>query len=48
MDAFAEARGAMERGDWESFCACLDAETLFRIAENGLGRLLAGGSATEL
>ena len=45
-DAFAEARDAMERGDWEGFCACLDAETLLRIAENGVGRLLAGGPAT--
>jgi hypothetical protein len=45
-EAFAEARAAMERGDWEGFCACLDAETLLRIAENGVGRLLAGGPAT--
>jgi len=45
-DAFAEARVAMERGDWEGFCACLDAETLLRIAENGVGRLLAGDPAT--
>jgi hypothetical protein len=46
-EAFAEARAAMERGDWEGVYACLDAETLLRIAENGLGRLLAGGPATE-
>lgn len=45
-EAFAEARAAMERGDWEGFCACLDAETLLRIAENGVGRLLAGGPET--
>lgn len=45
-ETFAEARGAMERGDWEGVCACLDAETLLRIAENGVGRLLAGGPAT--
>lgn len=36
----------MERGDWEGVCACLDAGTLLRIAENGVGRLLAGGPAT--
>lgn len=36
----------MERGDWEGVCACLDAETLLRIAENGVGRLMAGGPAT--
>jgi hypothetical protein len=45
-ETFAEARAAMERGDWEGVCACLDAETLLRIAENGVGRLLAGGPAT--
>jgi len=36
----------MERGDWEGVCACLDAETLLRIAENGVARFLAGGPAT--
>ena len=36
----------MECGDWEGVCACLDAGTLLRIAENGVGRLLAGGPAT--
>src|SRR6185295_10758721 len=45
-EAFAEARAAMERGDWEGVCACLDAETLLRIAENGVARFLAGGPAT--
>jgi hypothetical protein len=45
-DAFAEARAAMERGDRDGFRACLDAGTLLRIAENGVGRLLAGGPAT--
>jgi GNAT superfamily N-acetyltransferase len=45
-EAFTEARAAMERGDWEGVCACLDPETLLRIAENGVGRLLAGGPAT--
>ena len=45
-EAFAEARAAMERGDWEAFCACLDAETLLRIVENGVARLLSGGPAT--
>jgi hypothetical protein len=45
--AFAEARTAMERGDWEGFCACLDADTLRRIAENGVARLLSGGPAAE-
>ena len=38
----------MERGDWEGFCACLDAETLLRIAENGVGRLLAGPATAAL
>jgi len=37
----------MERGDWDGFCACLDAETLLRIAENGVSGLLGGGPATE-
>ena len=46
-EAFAEARAAMERGDWDGFCACLDAETLLRIAENGVSGLLGGGPATE-
>lgn len=45
-EAFAEARAAMERGDWDGVCACLDADTLLRIAENGVSRLLGGGPAT--
>ncbi len=47
-EAFAEARAAMERGDWDGVCACLDAETLLRIAENGVSRLLGGGPATGI
>jgi len=44
--AFAEARAAMERGDWDSFFACLDPGNLLRIAENGVARFLVGGEAT--
>jgi len=42
-EVFAEARAAMERGDWEGVCACMDADTLLRIAANGVARLSMGG-----
>jgi hypothetical protein len=41
-EAFAEARSAMERGDWDGFFGCVDHDTLSRIAENGVIRLLGG------
>ncbi len=45
-EAFAEARGAMERGDWEGVFACIDRDEVLRIAENGISRFLVGGEAT--
>ena len=42
-EAFAEAQAAIERGDWDSFFACLDSDDLLRIAENSLARFLMGG-----
>ena len=42
-EAFAEARAAMERGDWEGVFACLDPSVVARIAENGVARFLVGG-----
>jgi hypothetical protein len=44
-ETFAEARAAMERGDWEGVFACLDADNLRRIGENSIGRFLAGGES---
>lgn len=45
-ETFAEARGAMERGDWDGFFVCLDPENLVKIAENGVARFLVGGDTT--
>jgi len=45
-EAFAEARAAMERGDWDGVFACLDPDNLLKIAENGVARFLMGGEAT--
>lgn len=44
-ETFAEARAAMERGDWEGVFACLDADNLRRIGANSIGRFLAGGDS---
>jgi hypothetical protein len=41
--AFAEASAAMVRGDWHAFFACIDRDSLMTIAENGVGRFIAGG-----
>lgn len=45
-EAFAEARAAMERADWDGVFACLDPDDLLKIAENGVSRFLTGGEAT--
>lgn len=42
-ETFAEARAAMERGDWEGVFSCLDGDNLARIGENSIGRFLVGG-----
>ena len=39
-ETFAEARAAMQRGDWEGVFACLDAGDLRRIASNGIARFM--------
>lgn len=44
-ETFAEARAAMERGDWEGVFACLEADNLRRIGENSIGRFVAGGDS---
>src|SRR5687768_14011393 len=44
-ETFAEARAAMERGDWAGVFACLDADNLRRIGENSIARFLAGGDS---
>lgn len=41
--AFAEASAAMDRGEWHGFFACIDRDSLMTIAENGVGRFIAGG-----
>jgi hypothetical protein len=47
-ETFAEARGAMERGDWEGVFVCLDPADVARIAGNTFARFLtAGGSAAD-
>jgi len=38
-EAFAAARGAMERQDWDAFFACLDPGDVRRVVQNGLNRL---------
>ncbi|MGH7375050.1 MAG: hypothetical protein ACREJY_12570 [Candidatus Rokuibacteriota bacterium] len=45
-EAFAQARAAMERGDWDGVFACLDPDNLLKISENGVSRFLMGGEAT--
>jgi hypothetical protein len=45
-EAFAEARAAMERGDWDGVFACVDPDNLLKISENGVSRFLVGGEAT--
>lgn len=40
-ETFAEARAAIERGDWDGFFACLAPADLTRIAENGVNLFLA-------
>ena len=45
-EAFAEARAAMERGDWDGFFACIDPDNVRVVAENGLGRFLMGDETT--
>jgi hypothetical protein len=45
-ETFAEARAAMERGDWDAVFACLVPENLLRIAENGVGRFLNADETT--
>lgn len=45
QETFAEARAAMERGDWEGVFACLYADNLRRIGENSIGRFIAGGES---
>jgi hypothetical protein len=42
-DAFAEARAAMERGDWEGVFACLEPDNLRRIGDNSIGHFMNGG-----
>jgi hypothetical protein len=37
---FTDARAAMERGDWNAFFACLDRDSLVRIAENSFKGLI--------
>ena len=47
-ETFAEARAAMERGDWEAAFACLDPADVTRIAKNTFARfLMAGGAAAD-
>jgi hypothetical protein len=47
-ETFAEARAAMERGDWENVFACLDPADVARIARNTFARfLVAGGAAGD-
>jgi len=45
-EAFAEARAAMEQGDWDGFFACLDQDNVARIAENSVARFLMADGAT--
>lgn len=39
-EVFADARSAMERGDWNAFFPCLDREDLVRIAKNSVKGLI--------
>jgi len=48
-ETFAEARSAMEHGDWDGFFACLVQDNLIRIAENSVGLFLnSSGSAAGI
>ena len=48
-ETFAEAREAMERGDWEGVFACLDPADIATIAANSFARfLMASGSAADV
>lgn len=40
VEVFTNAREAMERGDWTAFFACLDRDSLVRIAENSFKGLI--------
>lgn len=42
-ETFAQARAAMERGDWEGVFACLEADNLRRLGENSIGHFMNGG-----
>jgi hypothetical protein len=42
-ETFAEAREAMERGDWEGVFACLESDNLMRIGQNSVAHFMNGG-----
>src|SRR5688572_13634479 len=42
-ETFAEARAAMERGDWEGVFACLESDNLMRIGQNSVAHFMNGG-----
>jgi hypothetical protein len=45
-EAFAEARAAMERADWDRVFACLAPDNVLRIGENSVAHFLSGGEET--
>jgi hypothetical protein len=42
-ETFAQARAAMERGDWEGVFACLESDNLRRLGENSIAHFMNGG-----
>jgi hypothetical protein len=44
-ETFAEARAAMERGDWEGVFACLEADNLRRVGENSIAHFMNAGDS---